>query len=114
MIVDATLGALVRQAPINFNTSGDNVVVLGVIGQIIRVLQFFYVCGAATNITFKSNATALSGPLIFSTNGAQVQDYMQLPLNCNVGDSFIMNSSNAVQVGGTIWYINTGQLPYTL
>jgi hypothetical protein len=41
----------------------------------------------------------------YSSVGAQVQDFIQLPYTCNIGDPFIINSSNAVQVGGTIWYI---------
>lgn len=102
--LDATIGPLVQQAVINFNASGDNIVILGVMNQKIKVLQFFYVVAAATNITFKSGSTVLSGPLTYGSNAAQVQDYMQLPLNCNFSDSFIMNSSSAVQVGGTIWY----------
>ncbi len=104
---DDTLGAHVTQAPIDFSGSGDNTVISGLLGQVIRVLQFFFVIGAATNLTYKSGANALSGPLDFSSAGAQVQDFIQLPLTCNSGESFVINSSNAVQVGGTIWYIRS-------
>jgi hypothetical protein len=102
--LDATIGPLVQQAPINFAASGDNTVIIGAVGKMIKVLQFFYVVAAATNLTFKSGSTPISGPLDFGSNAAQVQDFIQLPLTCNVGDSFIINSSAAVQVGGTIWY----------
>jgi len=102
---DATVGASVTQAPINFSASGDNIVIAGVAGQRIKVLQFFFVLAAATNLIYKSGATALSGPMDYSSVGAQVQDFIQLPYTCNIGDPFIINSSNAVQVGGTIWYI---------
>ena len=102
---DATVGASVTQAPINFSGAGDNIIIGGVAGQRIKVLQFFFVIAAATNLTYKSSTTALSGPLDFSSVGAQVQDFIQLPLTCNLGDAFIINSSNAVQIGGTIWYI---------
>lgn len=102
---DATVGASVVQAPINFSASGDNIVIAGVLGKRIKVLQFFLVLAAATNLTYKSGASPISGPLDFGSNAAQVQDFIQLPLTCNLGDPFILNSSNAVVVGGTIWYV---------
>lgn len=101
---DATIGPLVQQIPINFSASGDNTVIIGAVGMTIKVLQFFFVAAAATNLTYKSGSTVLSGPLDFPSAGAQVQDFIQLPLTCNAGDSFVINSSAAVQVGGVIWY----------
>lgn len=101
---DATIGASVSQIPINFSASGDSIIVSGVAGKRIKVLQYFMVIAAATNLTFKSSQTTLSGPLDFGSNAADVQDFIQLPLTCNPGDPFIINSSNAVQVGGTLWY----------
>jgi len=104
MIGDATLGALAIQAPISFSGVGDNTVVSGLQGQIVKVLQLFLVCGSTTNLTFKSGSTALSGALAMLANGSMVLDYIQLPLQCLTGDSFIINSS-AGSVGGTIWFI---------
>lgn len=110
MITDATLGGVTYQIPINFAASGDNVIIQGLVDKQLKVLQFFYTVSDATVITFKSQtspgvAVPLSGMLVYGGNGAQVQDYMQLPLTCQVGDSFVMNSSAAVTVGGTIWYV---------
>lgn len=101
---DATVAANVQQAAVSFSGSGDNTVVVGLPNKQIKILQFFLVFAGATNITYKSGVTTISGPMDFSANAAQVQDYMQLPLTCNVGDNFVINSSAAVQVGGTIWY----------
>jgi hypothetical protein len=101
---DATIGPEVSQGVVNFSASGDNVVILGLIGQRIKVLQFFLVFGGAVNLIYKSGTTPISGTLTFLSNGAHVLDYMQLPLTCNPSDSFVINSSAAVQVGGTIWY----------
>lgn len=103
--VDATLGASVTQAVVNFSASGNNIVIPGIAGKRIKVLQYFFVIAAATNLTFQSASTPLSGPLDFGSNAADVQDFIQLPLTCLPGDAFIINSSSAVQVGGTIWYI---------
>lgn len=101
---DATVAAVVEQAAVNFSGSGDNIVITGFPTQIIKVFQFFLVFAGATNITYKSGTTPLSGPLDFSANAAHVHDYIQLPYTCLLGDNFVINSSNAVQVGGTIWY----------
>ena len=101
---DATIGASITQVPINFAGAGDNIIIAGVFGQIIRVAQFLFVIADATNLIFKSGTTVLSGSMNFGSNAAIDQDFIQLPLHCNSGDSFIINSSNAVQIGGIIWY----------
>lgn len=102
---DDSIGAKVTQAPVNISGAGDNTVISGLLGQVIKVLQFFFVIGAASNLTYKSGTTVISGPLNFPAAAGQVQDFIQLPLTCNAGDSFIVNLSAGVQVGGTIWYI---------
>lgn len=104
---DATLGATVFQLPVNFSGAGDNIIIPGVAGKRIKVLQLFYVVAALTDITFKSAATALSGSLNYPAAAAQVQDFIQLPIDCNIGDAFVLNSSSAVQVGGIVWYIQS-------
>ena len=101
-----TIGASVQQAAINFSGSGNNTVVTGVVGKKIKILQIYLVLGGASNLTFLSGLTALTGLMDFSSNGAFVLDFGQLPLTCvNVLDSFIINSSSGVQVGGTVWYV---------
>lgn len=101
---DATVAANVRQAAVSFSASGDNVVITGLPSKQIKVLQFDLVIGAATNLILKSGSTVIGGQMNFSANAAWVKDYFQLPTTCNPGDNFIINSSNAVQVGGTIWF----------
>lgn len=106
MIRDDTLGAQVIQASVDFSGSGDNLVIPGVSNKIIKVLQYFLVIAGQTTLTFKSASIAITGPLEFSGSSADVQDFIQLPLTClNAGDGFLINSSAAVQIGGTIWYI---------
>jgi hypothetical protein len=105
---DATYGSPIQQAVINFTGSGDQIVVGGLAGYIIRVLQFFLVLSAPATLVYKSGSTALTGPLPFLASGAQVQDFIQCPLNClNLGDPFIINASASVTVGGTIWYVQS-------
>jgi hypothetical protein len=101
---DATIGAQVQQAAFDFSAAGDNIIISGILGKSIKVLQFFLVVSAATNIVYKSGSTLLSGKLEYSANAAQVQDFIQLPLTCNPGDNFIINNSAGIQVGGTVWF----------
>lgn len=101
-----TIGASVQQVSVNFTGSGNQTIVTGVANQKIKVLGLFLVLGGATNLQFFSGVTALTGLMDFASNGAFVFDFSQLQLTCiNTFDSFIINSSSAVQVGGTIWYI---------
>lgn len=104
MIADATLGSPVIQSPISFTGSGDQIIVPGVAGYSIGILQFFFITSAGVTLTYKSGSTLLSGALPFLANGAQVQDFIQLPLRCNFGDPFIINAGVAVTLGGVIWY----------
>ena len=84
--------------------AGDQTVVPAMPGYRLAIHQFFFVVSATTTQIYKSGATALTGPLSFLANGAQVQDYINLHLLCNDGDPFVINSSSAVTLGGTIWY----------
>ena len=92
------------QIPLNFTGSGDQVVVTGAVGTRIAVMQFFFIVSAGVTLTFKSGSTALTGPLAFLANGAQVQDFIQLPLMCNDGDNFVINAAGSVTLGGTLWF----------
>jgi hypothetical protein len=106
LIIDQTLGARSIQSPISFSSAGDNIVVSGVPGMYVKVLQFFLVVSGPTILTFKSNASLLSGGMSMLANGAIVLDYIQLPLQTtSPGDNFIINSSAGVSVGGVMWYM---------
>ena len=90
--------------PINFAASGDNVIIAGVAGQIIRVWKLWFISGA-TNITFKDGAIALSGPAPFAASEGMVLDFDTKPwATCLSGDDFILNQSGSAQVSGMIYY----------
>ena len=93
-----------NQVPINFTGSGDQILVAGLAGSKIAVLQFFFIVSATVTLVYKSGTTALTGPLAFLANGAQVQDFIQLPLMCNDGDNFVINAAASVTLGGTLWF----------
>lgn len=92
--------------PINFASSGDNIVIAAIAGRPLNVYGIAFTVAGATNITFKNGATAQSGAIQFTAAGGS----MYLTQNdvvwyyADPGNNFIMNSSVAVQVSGTIWY----------
>ena len=105
MLLRDDLIPYLNQTPINFTGAGDQTVVTGQVGTRIAVLQFFFVLSAAVTLTYKSGlSTMLSGPMPFLANGAQVQDFIQLPLMCNDGDNFVINAAASVTLGGTLWF----------
>lgn len=96
-----------RSAAISFNTSGDNTVISASSSGPINVYSLFFTVSAATNITYKDSvAGAFSGAIVFTGNGSS----QTLPMNeepwfqVQPGSNFVINSSNAVSVGGIVWY----------
>lgn len=99
-----TLSRMTR-AVINFSGSGANTLVAGVGGQTIRVWRIHFNCGGSTQITWLDGVTAMSGPFSYSTGGGEVLDFSGDPWYItSIGNDLKFNSSNAVQVGGTIWF----------
>lgn len=99
--------ATLVNAVISFSSSGDNTVVAaGASNQIIRVFRIWFVVATATNITFKSGgSTTLSGVATLGANGSLVFDYEGEPwFTTAAGQAFVINSSAAVVVGGTVYY----------
>jgi hypothetical protein len=97
-----------RVAVISFASSGDNIVVTaGAVGP-INIYGVAFTVAGATNITFKNGTTAQSGAFVFTGNGSA----LSFPPGdtalyyADPGANFVINSSNAVQVSGTIWYAN--------
>lgn len=102
---DTGLGGPILQASVSFAASGDNTIITGVTGKIFKVTQIFLVLGAASNLIFKSNASAISGTLTMLANGSVTLDLAKPLTGLATGDAFVINSSNAVTVGGTVWYV---------
>ncbi len=92
-------------AVINFSGSGDNTIIPGIGGQVIRVWKIFFIVSAATAITYQDGSDAESGPLGFSANEGMVLDFDTKPwVTCSAGSDFVLNSTNAAQVSGTAYY----------
>ncbi len=96
-----------KSAAINFSSSGDNTIVAASGGSPITIYGLFFTVSGATDITYKDSAVGgLSGAIIFTGNGSSQtlplsdEPYMSL----KPASDFVMNSSNAVTVGGIVWY----------
>lgn len=98
------------QAVVSFSSSGDNTIVAAVAAQTIRVYRMFIVNGDGTNssnVTIKdSTPTSYSGAFYLASKGGSWSgDGSGDPLYVTAsGRGFVLNSSAAVQMSGTIWY----------
>lgn len=106
--MDNHFGAAVIPLPINFAASGDNTVIAAPTSpaRSLTVVKFFFMAAGATDIIFKCGARTLSGPLPFTTGVSIFADYDPIGwYTAFANEAFILNSSNAVQISGTVYYV---------
>jgi hypothetical protein len=106
---DIGLRNQVKILPISFALTGDNTIIAAVAGKLINVVAMLLVSTGATNITIKDGAAnLLSGamplaagvPLILHPDASM--DYFATSSGTN---AFILNQSGAVQISGTVWFL---------
>ena len=91
--------------PISCSSAGDNILIAGVNDKNILIFRIFLTVDGATLLTFKDGSTNLTGAMTFTAGGAMVLDMTGMPwFQINRGNSFIVNSSNAVQISGAVYY----------
>lgn len=98
------------QTPINISASGNSTLVSGATGKQIKVFRLKLLVGGATNITIKDGSTTvLDGPLDFSANEGMILDFTNIDMppwyTTSSGNDLVINSSNAVQLGGNLDYL---------
>lgn len=100
--------ARTTEIPITFASSGVNVLVAGVAATFVRVYRLFIVVAGATNITFQdSNGSPVlfTGAIPLQANGSITLDMADEPwFTTTIAKGFNINSSNAVQVSGAMYY----------
>jgi hypothetical protein len=102
------LAGLLTAAPINFNASGQQALVAGVTGKIIRVYRLWLTVSAQTNLEFQDGSTPLSGSAPCGSNGGITLDFTGEPWYVgSANNAFNLNSSNPVQCGGTVYYVQS-------
>jgi len=95
---------ILNRIAINFSSSGDNTVIAADSVNRIVIHRLWLTVGGATNLTFKDNL-ASPAPISLGQYGGITFDATGEPwLITDVNTAFIINSSNAVQVSGCIYY----------
>lgn len=102
--------------PVVLNDSGSSLTIYaGVANTIIEVWGYDLYASTATNLTFKTGTTDMSGPLSLPATGSarwptpsgRIQaDYTVPRFVTNAGESLVLAQSGSATLGGTIW-INT-------
>jgi len=93
-------------AAINFSSSGDNTIIAAGTGaQTIKVYRMELTVAAATALTIKDGAVTEGARTLFAGGGLS-WDYDSEPWSTGAAaTAWKINSSNAVQVSGRIWYL---------
>lgn len=94
------------EAIITTNSSGDAVLVAGVLPKNILIFKMFLVVGSDVNMTFKNGTIALTGPIPMKASGSFVLDFDERPwFTTDRGQNFILNLDGSVQVSGRLFYL---------
>lgn len=102
----AAAGAIL-QAKIDFNTAATHSIIALVAGEKIKIKNIMLTVAGETNLTFQSDATALTGALDFGGTDeprGMVHNFGDAPLETIVNEAFKITSSGAVQVSGYVTY----------
>jgi hypothetical protein len=98
-----------QAATVSFSSSGNNTVIAAVSGKAIRVTWLWLCVAGASNITIvEVRPSTNSGAVPMAANGCMTLPSGPLngfPLAITTpGNAFIINSSQAVQVSGAVYY----------
>ena len=101
MLVATQLSSAVVNIPGDASTN----LVAAVAGKTVRLFRVLLIMDAATSITFKSAATALSGPMPIAANGGFILDFNGDPWYQTVaGEALVLVQTGTANIGGTVWY----------
>lgn len=100
---DASISQRLSESLVTINVAGDTTIIPGIALQSARVHRMMLTIGGATNITFRRDATALTGVMPFFGGGSIMLDFTDRPwFETGAGEDFILNSSAAVSIGGRV------------
>ena len=102
---------MIGYAVINASSLGANTIVAAVAGASIEVIQYTLIAPSNNIVTWKSNSTALSGPMEFSTgenitavSGASSYQTINFLFKTAVGQALVLTLGSAAQVSGHLTY----------
>jgi hypothetical protein len=87
------ISSVFEVAPVTAGASGDNMLVAGVAGKVIKVYELMLVLSTGGTLVFKDGAsTDLTGPLAMLANGSIVLDVDSNPwFTTSAGNDFVLN-----------------------
>lgn len=100
-------GQTMLKAVINDSDGGNVLSITAVPNKKHKITTIVLTVAGATNITFLTAATALSGPMDFGGTDeprGMVTNHGNFPLECATNEAFNITSSAAVQVSGYVIY----------
>ena len=98
---------VIRKAKIDFSTAITSPIVAAVPDKKISIVNLGFTVSGETNITLKSETTAISGAMDFGGSDEPhglTQHFGDYPLQTAYGEAFQIQSLNAVQVSGYVTY----------
>lgn len=90
---------------VDFSSSGNNIVIPSSVAKRITVHGLWLVADSATVLTFKNGTISVSGPISLAAHQEIKLELRGEPwFTMNGETDFVINSSNATQVGGVLNY----------
>lgn len=96
---------VITSAPIDIAPGGDGTIVECEADEVINITTLVFTVGAMTNITLYNGAVAITGPMDFGGDDeprGMVVSQGFLPYQLTAGSSFIIDSSEDVQISGYV------------
>ena len=97
--------------PFVINTSASGLLQIGpagAAGKTVKLYRLVLFVAGPTNITFEDATNPLSGPIPMNAGGNMIFDFSGDPwYSSAAGDALNINSSNAVQLSGTAYYVQS-------
>jgi hypothetical protein len=98
--------AQIKYGKIDNSASGQAALVAAVTGKRIRIISMHFIAAAAVTVKFQSASTDLTGAESYSASGGLVLNENKTGhMQTAVGEAFNINLGGAVNVAGSLSYI---------
>jgi hypothetical protein len=93
-------------APVSFDSSGNNTIVAGATGKIVRVYRMVLISTSAVVLTLQDGSSnALTGAMQMEAGTALEFNFDTMPwFITSAGNGFVANLGSGVQVSGVVYY----------
>lgn len=102
-------GVTLTPLAVSFSSSGANTIVPAVAAKTVSIYRLVLVAAGATVITLQDTAgtpnTFTGAMTLFAGGSIELDDSADPYWTTISGNGFAVNSTNAVQVSGSVWYV---------